>query len=428
MNLVRLSWFFVMFSGSVYTRKLLQGNVVWRHADRNTAYTYPTDPYLDKWTHLLYSDKGLSEEFNFGVHLRSKYGSLLSGRYVTGEACFKSIDTDRALISAQAVAAGLYESKNSSMENIKNTIKPFPVHTTERLKDWMFQISQDPVRGCPNYNTVIIKSVEKSSEWYKTTEEKYRSFFKILGEKTGFWIPFTFQNISSLYDNLQFLHNSGNLLPSWAEEHILKRIGEISGYALGLPFTDYELKYSKTLAKCRSGVFMEHLLNNMKEMVKGRGECSLNGYAVNDEGIAALLTSLGAYNWIVPPYVSSVLVDLYEEDDGTHSVELSFKNETHREPYPLHFYECESNCSWDKFKSICKLIATDETTSGLCGLQNRHDCCKYLIPGILLLMSTNLLFFPLFYCLRWLNARKKETKYNILPLHEMDSMMGEKSL
>lgn len=419
----------LMIKSSVECRKLIQGHIIWNHAGRNTGYTYPADP-IHNWDKLLYTDDGIAKELEFGAYLHTKYEHLLdpNNRYVLKEVCFRSIDMDRSLISAQTVAAGIYNLGNFS-KNTRTNFRPFtiPIHTTEKSNDWMYKIYQDPREGCPLYQGVK-KQIDMSSDWLKLLKKKYATFFTILGQKTGNWLPYSFENISLLYDNLNSLKFHGHALPSWADNHVMDQLRTVSGYALGLKFCDLEMKHSKTFAKMRNGVFTENILKDIYQATKGNIECSLNGYAVNEEGITALLASIGDYNWIVPQYVSSVMIDLYEDSPGSYSVELWYRNDTDHGSYPLHFYGCGFNCSWEKFENVAKSVATDQNTPKLCGIREEKDCCLYLIPGILLLMSTTLLVFPIFCCLKRLNVKRQDTNYSILPLNEVESLREEKSL
>lgn len=410
------------------TRELIQGHVVWRHADRNSGYSYPTDPYQDQWKDLQFTEHGMSQEYELGKYLRSKYKHLLSKNYTEGEVYLRSIDTDRSLIGAQCVATGLYsDEKAVKWVGGKTPWKPIPIHSRNRTGDWLYKIYQDPKSGCEPYDEVLERVME-SSKWYKQYAKKYDKFFKHLTDDAGSEEPITIKNVSALYDNLQILKSMGKSLPDWAERD-MEFLGFLSGMGLGLEFTDYEKVSSRLFSKMRSGVILEHILKNMQQKLKGDIEYSVIGYSVDDRILVALLTSMGAYDWKVPPYVSCVMIDLYREDDGEYTVELWYRSGGKDEPDGLSFYNCDKICEWKTFKTVAESVATDKTTPKLCGIKDVKDCCKYLIPGILVLMSTTLLFFPLYICLRYMNRRKNEPmKYNILDLDEIESMRQEKSL
>lgn len=369
------------------TQELIQANLIWRHGDRSSRHTYPNDPYKHIWKDgsMQLTEAGKAREYDLGIFLRSKYGHLLSEKYREGEVYIQSTDIDRTLMSAQCVAAGLYSPKNVTKWNgIYSPWQSFPVHSEDTANDWLYQINQDPIKGCPEFDT-LKKKIRVSSSWYANTEREYREFFNSMTNYTGAETPYTVDNIGMLYDNLFCLRSTGYKLPSWADDKVMNTLIYLAGFLQGLEYTDYEMQYTKTLSKMRAGIVLANMIENMEKRIRSETNFTIVGYSAHDSSVGPLLTSMGAFNWIVPPYASCVILDLYRNKDGGYFVEFWYRNDSNHDPYPLSFYECGQKCDFDKFKEVAASVVTDDSTPKLCGIEENKSCSDYAIPvGILI--------------------------------------------
>lgn len=400
-------------------KELIQANLLWRHGDRSSRSTYPNDPYKNVWKDgsMQLTERGMAQEYDLGIFLRSKYGHLLSGKYREGEIYLQSTNIDRTLMSAQCVAAGLYSPNNVTKWNgILSPWRPFPVHSRETDRDWLYQIYQDPSKQCPEFDK-LIKQIRVSSDWYLETDKTYAEFFQSITKHTG--SPFTIDNIGSLYDNLFCLKSNGYKLPSWVDSQIMETLINLSGVLQGLGFSDYEMKYTKTLSKMRAGVILSHMITNMEKRLNGDTGYYVVGYSGHDSSVIPLLTSLGAFNWKQPPYASCVMIDLYKNDDGSHFVEFWYRNDSKHDPYPLSFYECGHKCDYEVFKKISAEVVTDENTPTLCGLRSKSSCSDVAVPiGILVSLLGFSIALSLCLCIirKRKNDRSRTMAYSLLPM------------
>lgn len=357
---------FLSFSPNISCRKLIQGNIIWRHGDRSPMYTYPNDPYKDVWTDGPYqlTEQGKYQAYNLGLLLKSKYGHILSKNYQSDEIFIKSTDLDRSKMSAQCVVAGLYSPSNTTEWKGRNTPWiPFPLHTTEISQDWLANIYQDPEKGCPKFHKYLDTALANE---INEINQHYAPEFQYITKMTGVTEEINFTNFFLLHDNLLCLQANGYTLPTWADDKIMKMFKHLAALYVATRFTDMSMIHTKLLSKLRTGVILEKVLENMIQRINGESNYSFIGYSGHDWSIASTLISMGAYNWKVPSYASCLMLDLYEETNGTYSVEFWYQNDSNSNPFPISFYDCKEICSFDKFRLVASLVATDHGTASLC--------------------------------------------------------------
>ncbi|XP_062432418.1 lysosomal acid phosphatase isoform X2 [Rhea pennata] len=75
-------------------------------------------------------------------------------------------------------------------------------------------------------------------------------------------------------------------------------------------------------------------------------------FCEHDTTLVALQMALDVYNKIQAPYASCHIFELYQEDDGNFSVEMFFRNESGKEPFPLTLPGCQQKCPLHKFLQL----------------------------------------------------------------------------
>lgn len=115
---------------------------------------------------------GKRQQHLLGKYLRQRYRKLINAEYSPEELYVQSSDVDRALISAQANLAGLFEpvSKGSDKDIM---YMPIPVHTTPSDLDYVLMCR----RECPKYKKAFKKYVKNSEEVqqiYKDHEDLFQ--------------------------------------------------------------------------------------------------------------------------------------------------------------------------------------------------------------------------------------------------------------
>eukprot|EP00057_Strongylocentrotus_purpuratus_P026239 XP_011680713.1 PREDICTED: lysosomal acid phosphatase-like [Strongylocentrotus purpuratus] len=80
----------------------------------------------------------------------------------------------------------------------------------------------------------------------------------------------------------------------------------------------------------------------------------------HDTNIASFLGTFGLFTNVEPPTASCMMVELYKEDDGSHTVQLLFRNDTSKPPYLLKFPECNERCPVQNFFHIASPFVVDD--------------------------------------------------------------------
>lgn len=114
-----------------------------------------------------------------GKYFRRRYGKILGNEYSSDEIYVVSTDHDRAIKSAQANLAGLYETTNTEIWHNKNS---FPVHTLPSELDNILR----PEYGdrCPRFTKLYNWYIEDSPE-ATSVHKKYGHLFRYWAEKSG---------------------------------------------------------------------------------------------------------------------------------------------------------------------------------------------------------------------------------------------------
>ncbi|KAG8288120.1 hypothetical protein J6590_023485 [Homalodisca vitripennis] len=107
-----------------------------RHGNRGPYGNFPSYPYplndTRTWPYgrLQISRRGRTQMFNLGTKFRSLYNGFLSLNYKSEEFKAYSTLTDRTIMSAQLLLAGLYPSHGDQLWNKKILWDPVPVFPT----------------------------------------------------------------------------------------------------------------------------------------------------------------------------------------------------------------------------------------------------------------------------------------------------------
>ncbi|XP_060104875.1 prostatic acid phosphatase-like isoform X2 [Heteronotia binoei] len=79
----------------------------------------------------------------------------------------------------------------------------------------------------------------------------------------------------------------------------------------------------------------------------------------HDTTLGALQMALNTYNEKLPPYAACQIFELYQEDTGEYTIEMYFRNDTSRDPYPITLPGCSFACPLQKFSDLVAPILVD---------------------------------------------------------------------
>lgn len=342
--------------GASRARELRLVTLLYRHGDRSPIKGYPTDPYNeDTWPQGFgqLTQVGMKQHWDLGRALRSRYHGFLNDSYDRREIYVRSTDSDRTLMSSECNLAGLYPPGESQTFSVNISWQPIPVHTVPESEDRLLKF---PLLPCPRYEE-LQNETRQSAEYVNKTKENL-SFLAMVANKTGIK-ELSLESVWSIYDTL-FCERRHNLsLPSWATTEAMKRLEDLKNFSFQFLFGIH-----KTVEKSRlqGGLLLDQILKNFTEVAESPKEQHLKiiMYSAHDTTVVALQTALNVYNGIQPPYAACHIMELYQEDSGNFSVEMYFRNNSAKDPFPLVLPGCSLSCPLHEFLRLTTAVISED--------------------------------------------------------------------
>lgn len=391
-NLLKLSTLFVIFllNCQVNGDTLKSLFVVHRHGDRTPVVLFPNDPYANE--SLYWPDgfgqltsAGKKRMYNIGVFLREKYDTFLGDSI--RDIQIRSSDKDRCLESAQLVVNGAFKPQGRWIWEPNQAWIPVPIHTYPNYMDSMLY----PSSTCSAAYEEAAKI--ENSNYVKSINKKYENLYKYLTLNAGQQIN-DIVHASYLYDNLKIEQAHGYQIPVWATDKVLEELKDlnvISFITMGL---------TRRIQKLRSGVLLNDLAEKIKMLVKKPtpkkkllvdDAKKLNVYSTHDSFLAVLLEALQINNKLPPPFGSTVIFELHQNNesganwDESSSIKIFYFNETEKnDPYLMKIPACQDTdiCTIKQFiSSISDLLLSPQAWI--------KECKKSLVKETLKLTSGN---------------------------------------
>ncbi|XP_040976895.1 lysosomal acid phosphatase isoform X2 [Aquila chrysaetos chrysaetos] len=343
-------------------RSLRFVTLVYRHGDRSPIKAYPRDPFQEgAWPQGFgqLTQVGMRQQWELGQALRRRYRGFLSDTYRRQEIFIRSTDCDRTLMSAETNLAGLYPPEGQQMFNPNISWQPIPVHTVP--------------------------------------ESEERQFLQMVANETGIR-DVSLECVWSVYDTL-FCEQAHKMdLPAWVTPDVMTRLKQLKDFGFEFLFGIHN-RVEK--ARLQGGVLLNHIRKNLTKAanVSAHQNLKLLAYSAHDTTLVALQMALDVYNKIQAPYASCHLFELYQEDDGNFSVEMFFRNESGKEPFPLTIPGCQHQCPLQRFLELTDPVVPQDWEQECQVASSVHDTELFLglaVCGSILLLLIILLLTVLF--------------------------------
>ncbi|XP_042521852.1 prostatic acid phosphatase [Dipodomys spectabilis] len=368
-----------LHSGAV-GKELKCATLVFRHGDRSPIETFPNDPIMESsWPQGFgqLTQLGMEQHYELGQYIKKRYRKLLNESYNREQVYIRSTDVDRTLMSAMTNLAALFPPEGTSIWNPTLLWQPIPVHTVSLSEDRLLYL---PLRNCPRFQE--LESETLKSEEFQKRLHPYKDFIETLPSLSGFHGRDLFGIWSKVYDPLycEGVHNF--TLPSWATEDTMTKLKELSELSL---LSLYGIHKQKEKSRLQGGVLVKEILKHLKSATQTEKYRKLVMYSAHDTTVSGLQMALDVYNGILPPYAACHLMELYQEK-GEYFVEMYYRNETHREPYPLTLPGCTHSCPLEKVvELLAPVIPQDWSTE--CMTTSNHQVLRVILAIAFCLVS-----------------------------------------
>ncbi|XP_064613688.1 testicular acid phosphatase homolog [Liolophura sinensis] len=354
-------------------------------------------------SHLLECGK----HFSLGRFFRRRYildTNLLFQNYTKKQIYIVSTDFERTLMSAESNLAGMFPPgrTSSGVRWVGEHWQPIPIHTRPVSQDKVFAIRR---KKCPHLDQ-LKKQLEESNP-YGQVEAEHKKLIDYLADKSG--MKATVPDIAQLYD-IFFCQKQNNLTqywPEWMNNTMFRTLKEFQDKVVTVSHSVPEIN------RFLGGPIVARMVKNMKTRLEDK-ESPLRMYmfSAHDTTVSALLSALQVFNPTVnPPYISCVMVELYQRADNSSYVQVYFRNDSTGQipPHKLHIPGCaSSDCEFSNFLEVTKSLSLPEADL-------KRECNKKVFPNTtsitililaVLLMVVILISISYFYL-----RRRKATRY-----------------
>ncbi|KAM6450886.1 prostatic acid phosphatase isoform 2-T2 [Liasis olivaceus] len=341
---------------SAFGRELKFVILIYRHGDRSPIENYPNGLHSEsEWPQGFgqLTQIGMKQQYELGQYIKKRYSNFLSASYKREEILIQSTEIDRTIMSAQANLAGLFPPTGDQIWNPELLWQPVPVHVVPKASDPKLRY---PNFQCPRYRELLKKTI--ASNEFQEKIKPYEEFIKTIAYYAGYDVPVlkypTNFKIWHVQDTLfcESIHNF--TLPEWATEDVMAKLTELTELSLSSLFGIYKREEK---ARLQGGLLVKNILQKFSE-AQFPQKRKMVVYSAHDTTLGALQMALNIYNNKLPPYASCQIFEQYEEN-GVHTIEMYFRNDTSKEPYPVTLPGCSSACPLSQFAELVSPILVD---------------------------------------------------------------------
>ncbi|XP_078479312.1 lysosomal acid phosphatase-like, partial [Lampetra planeri] len=108
-------------------------------------------------------------------------------------------------------------------------------------------------------------------------------------------------------------------------------------------------------SRLQGGKLLGYVMGNLTASANGSSPLRLQLLSAHDTTVAALLSALGGLHGdasSLPPYAAAVLIELLAHSNGSHSVELWYRNSSLSAPLPISLPGCPQRCPLGDFSRL----------------------------------------------------------------------------
>ncbi|KER33542.1 hypothetical protein T265_00653 [Opisthorchis viverrini] len=287
---------------------------------------FTVDPGITRRGHSpgQLTEKGIVQEFQLGQWIRQRYNEYIPSMYNGSELHMRSTDVDRTLMSAQAVAAGIYQNASSPLQDYGIPWRPIPVHTVRQEADVLLSIAK-----CPCLD--VLRKIQMNSDAAISFEQSHRSLFELINKNMETAKIDRF-NLMSLVDLFICMRAHNMSLPGWCTEEVFHEMVEVGKFFWAYASTP-------DILRLEIGVFLDVFVHHLKSITNATNSSTVQGhqlsvqhtmaYSAHDTDVTYLLGAFGAFNNETIPYSAAIVFELIGPDPPspipTYQLRLNYK-------------------------------------------------------------------------------------------------------
>ncbi|KAF5273369.1 hypothetical protein FQR65_LT04661 [Abscondita terminalis] len=271
--------------------------------------------------------------YKLGQLLRKKYEGFLSDYYFPDLVQVRSSASDRCIMSAQVLAAGLFPPVQEQIWNPDLLWQPIPVNYLPKNRDNVIALRSE----CPKYAETL-KQVYMSPRIKKINDEN-KNLYNYLSKVTGGNIN-DVNAVEYLYNTLVIEKRNNLTLPEWINDTLLHKLEEFAvlNYAI---FSDNTL-----MKRLSGGGFLKEALSYVTAKINKTSNINIVLYSGHDVTIVSITRSLGFENeFSKPEYGAYIVLELYENQDNEYEIEFLYGNNYESSPKKFEMKFCASPCT-----------------------------------------------------------------------------------
>ena len=120
------------------------------------------------------------------------------------------------------------------------------------------------------------------------------------------------------------------------------------------------------MKRLQGGPFLSLVLSDWLTVANGSsGNMKMKLFFAHDDTLSFMLNSLNIYGGLSntpPPYASGLILELYQNEDGQHSVKMLYHPEVATDPVALTLPGCADPCPLDRWVQLTSSVTPDLAT------------------------------------------------------------------
>jgi hypothetical protein len=259
----------------------------------------------------------------------------------------------------------------------------------------------------------------------KEKKELIKEIEKIIGEKLDSSI-----NMFIVYDSLMVeLEYDYIWTQVWNKEEQTRIVGELK--TINDPY--WEMIHDSSLfQRVRAGTLIRALRDDIMHKIKGERKEKVIEYSTHDIMLAPLMSALGIFNNLQPPYGSTLFIELHEDNQIplTQFIKIWYLNETFSEqPFEMKMPGCYdptiNGCKLSNFLELTNefLFSDYDKECGISAIESKNDILGvkigFMIIGFVICLCLLAIVAISFLILR---KRKERAEYVSMGSREISSL------